>query len=311
MLTYLSAVHGGIGGIRGLRRMLPSPPLQRLGRRWLCTHVLPGQLARRDDVTVVIGVRDRADYRLANALRCLRDQAYPAELVRIVLVDYGSAAADESSARRMCAEHRAEYVRVDDVSVWSRSRSLNVGIRLANTKFLLTSDVDILLSRDYLSDAVRLLTRSPLSIVGSAMLDLPEESSDILASSAQVGGGLELDAWRSWCRPRYGWESHPSICIAHTVVYQAIGGLDEYYEGWGYEDADLIRRFVYLGLEPLRQDSSSFYLHQWHSDAERGRRGAPEWRTERNRAHFRRTHSILRNRNTWGRGARSTLEELR
>jgi glycosyltransferase involved in cell wall biosynthesis len=251
----------------------------------------------------VIGVRDRADHHLANALRCLRDQAYPAELIRIVLVDYGSAAAGASSARRMCAEHGAEYVRVDNVSVWSRARSLNVGIRLATTKFLLTCDVDILLSRDYLSDAVRLLTPSPLSIVGSAMLDLPEESADILESSARVGGRLELDAWRKWCRPRYGWESHPSISIAYTVVYQAIGGLDEFYEAWGYEDSDLIRRFVYLGLEPLRQDSSSFYLHQWHSDAERGRRGALAWRTERNKAHFSRTHSILRNRDTWGLGA--------
>ena len=300
VLTYLSSIHEAVGSLRGVRRMLPSPPLQRLGRAWLQERVLPGQLSRPDDITIVIGSRDRVDYRLVNALRSIRSQTYPADLVRIVLVDYGSAPASARRAQSMCSEHKAEYVRVDDVSTWSRSRCLNVGIRRADTKFVITSDVDVVLSPRYLSDAVRLLTTSPLSVVCSAMLDLPEESAEVLESSAHMGESLQYDAWREWCRPRYDWELHPSISMAYTIMYQVVRGLDEYYEVWGYEDADLLRRFVYLGLEPKGLGSDSFYMHQWHQDAERGRYGAHAACTERNRAHFAKTHSILRNGPDWG-----------
>jgi hypothetical protein len=200
----------------------------------------------------------------------------------------------------MCREHEASYVRVDDVSVWSRSRCLNVAIRLADTKFLMTSDVDVLLSPRYLADAVRELTASPLSVVCSAMLDLPEESAEVVEQSALAGEELPLEAWKQWCTPRYGWFAHPSICVALTAVYQALRGFDEYYELWGCEDQDLLRRLVYLGMRPTPLRSGSFYLHQWHprADWEHGRGNAPP--LLRNRAHFARSHSLLRNGPEWG-----------
>ncbi len=305
MLTYLSRTHGALGAIRGVRRMLPAPLLQHLGRTWVQRSLLPRELSRTDDITVVIGVRDRADYRLVNALRSIRSQTYPADLVRIVLVDYGSAPVNAHLVRNLCDEHRADYERVDAAPVWSRSRCLNIGIRLADTKFVMTSDVDVVLSTRYLSDAVELLTTSPLSVVCSAMLDLPEESAEALERSARNGDDLQLETWKGWCRPRYDWQAHPSICIAYTALYQAVRGFDEYYEGWGYEDADLMRRLVYLGLVSETLSSGSFYMHQWHAAAERGRYGANAKQTERNSAHFARSHSILRNDHGWGVGVTS------
>jgi len=269
------------------------------------------QLARPDDVSVVIGVRDRADYRLANALRSLREQTYPSSLVRVIVVDYGSGQAGADDARRRCAEGAARYVRVDDAPVWSRSRCLNVGIRLSDTKYLLTSDTDIVFSPTYLADAVRLLAASPLSIVCSAMLDLPEESAGALESSALTGSAMELDSWKAWCRPRYGWDLHPSISMTHTVLYQTVRGLDECYEVWGYEDADLMRRFVYLGLTPTTLGLTSFYLHQWHPDAERGRFGPLALQAENNEAYFWRKHSIVRNGHEWGLGSRRSASYAR
>ncbi len=308
MLTYLSRTHKALGSIRGVRRMLPAPPLQQLGRAWVQKSLLPRELSRTDDITVVIGVRDRVDYRLVNALRSIRSQTYPADLVRIALVDYGSMPVHAHNVRDMCDAHRADYERVDAASAWSRARCLNIGIRGTETKFVMTSDVDVVLSPRYLSDAVELLKTSPLSVVCSAMLDLPEESAGTLERSARDGEDLQLETWKEWCRPRYDWTAHPSICIAYTALYQAVRGFDEYYEGWGYEDQDLLRRLVYLGLVPEALGSGSFYLHQWHADTERGRYGANAKQTERNIAHFARSHSILRNGRRWGVGAAPRID---
>jgi glycosyltransferase involved in cell wall biosynthesis len=297
VLTHISVAHEALSKFKTTRRLLPAPLLQVLGRAWLKAAVLRLELSRPDDISVVIGLRNRADYRLVNALKSIRMQTYPADLVRILVVDYGSEAESAQRAERICGEHRADYLRVDDVPVWSRSRCLNVGIRRAETKFVMTSDVDIVFSPRYLSDSVGVLTTSPLSVVCSAMLDLPEESAEILERGARIGEVLQPDAWKEWCCPRYDWKEHPSICMTYTALYQVIRGYDEHYESWGWEDDDLMQRFTYLGLRRKVLDAGSFYMHQWHANSERS---TDAEQTRRNESYFKSNHSILRNDDGWG-----------
>jgi predicted glycosyltransferase involved in capsule biosynthesis len=275
-------------------------PLQSLGRVWLQTTVLRHELARPDDITVVIGVCNRSDYRLINVLRSIRAQTHPADLVRVIVVDYGSGLESAQRTMRICEGYRAEYVPVDRVPIWSRSRCLNIGIRLAHSKFLMICDVDLVLSPRYLSDAVRVLTISPLSVVCSPMLDLPEESAELLERTANAREDFQFDKWKQWCSARHDWKFHPSIGVTYTVFYKLVRGYDEYYQEWGSEDDDLMRRFKYLGLESRVLDSGSFYLHQWHPKYE----GLPDGRNtaqiERNRLYFEKNHSILRNDRDWG-----------
>jgi hypothetical protein len=242
------------------------------------------------------------DHRIVNALRSVRDQSYPWGRIATLVVDYGS---DEPAARRLsevCARLGADVVRVDTTGPWSRGRCLNVGLRRVTTRYVMTSDADVVLSRHYLADAVALIRSDPLAIACSAMLDLPEASVDAMSRAAREEGPLDLEALRPLCEPRHGWETHPSIAVTHTGFHRAVRGYDEFYEGWGREDDDLMRRFTTLGLHPTGVRQRSFYLHQWHpkyeglEDAERKRVVA------RNDAYFFRTRTILRNDDGWGRG---------
>jgi hypothetical protein len=163
------------------------------------------------------------------------------------------------------------------------------------------SDVEILLSPRYVSDAVAVLRASPSSIVCAPMLDLPEELAETLEQSARSGEDLQLETWKQWSHVRRAYvvaAHHTSICIGYTALFKAIRGYDEYYEGWAGEDDDLMRRFEYLGLTPRPLQSESFYLHQWHADSHGRSRSADEIRL--NREHLRTTHSILRNDRNWG-----------
>lgn len=299
MLTLLSQAFATFG--RTPDAPLPLRALRRGARLWLRKKIVEPERSRPDDITVVIGVRNRCGHRLVNALRSIRAQEYPG-VVQVIVVDYGSEPEQARGTREICEEHRARYVAIEHAGVWSRSRCLNVGLRLADTKFLMTSDVDVVLSPRYLADAVGLLGSAPLSIVCSRMLDLPEESAPALARAAE-SGELRLEEWRGLAEPRYDW-IHPSIGVGYTRFYQLIRGYDEYYEVWGMEDDDLMRRFTYLGLRPRALGTESFYLHQWHPKLD----GIPEGRSAepvlRNQEYFRKTHSIVRNGGDWGHAGR-------
>lgn len=298
MIPGLLSQMGRFRVIRPLRR---TPWVRRTAQSWLRRAVLTDLEALPNDVTVLIGVRDRSDHRLVNALRTIRDQTHPAEWVHPVVVDYGSDTANARRTADACRDHDAEYLRVEAGGAWSRSRCLNVGIRRATTKFLLTSDVDMVFSSRYLADAVEALGESPFSVLGAPMLDLPEESADPFRLSTETGDALDLEYWKQGCSRRLGIDFHPSLGMTYTAFYQLIRGYDEYFEGWGGEDRDLMRRLRYLGLSPQPISSQSFYLHQWHPKFEGVSGGEDAPVIKRNHLYLARHHTILRNDDDWGR----------
>jgi GT2 family glycosyltransferase len=302
-VTLLCAVHRLLGRRRRGRALLEALRLRRLARYWLRAAVVAPQRRRPDDVTVLIGVRDRTDHRLGLALRSIREQEYPAALLHALVVDYGSEPAAAGRTAEVCRDYQATYVRVETAGVWSRSRCLNVGVRRAATKFLLTSDVDILFAPAYVAEAVRALRESPLSVVCSRMLDLPEDTADELRRTGECGAPLRLHEWKRASTPRYGWRSHPSIAMTYTAFHQAIRGYDEFYELWGAEDVDLLRRLTKLGLERRALTSeAAFYLHQWHPKYENLPVEGRERAVRRNEERWRRLQTIVRNDASWGAG---------
>jgi hypothetical protein len=51
---------------------------------------------------------------------------------------------------------------------------------------------------------------------------------------------------------------------------RAVGGFDESYEGWGYEDSDLCVRLLRLGLRIRQAPADTCVLHLWHENRDRG-----------------------------------------
>ena len=301
VVHMLSRLHEAMGDRPRARRLLARCGLRRASRAWLRRRVVETEREAPDDVTVVIGVRDRADHRIVNAIECLRRQTLPRDRVRIVVVDWGSEPDAARFVERACRGHGVDFFRVETAGVWSRARCLNVALRRADTTYLMTSDADILLSPGYLADSLDRLRREPLSVICSPMLDLPEESVGGARRAARNGEPFPMEEWRERAEPRLDWDYHPSITITYTSFYQLVRGYDEFYEVWGKEDEDLLRRLERLGLEARALESDSYYMHQWHPKHEGVPGGADSDHVERNREHFRTTHSLLRNGRDWGR----------
>ncbi len=264
-------------------------------RLWMRTALRFDRRSDPQDVTVVIGVRNRSDYRLRNALASLRAQDYPQHLVHITLVDYGSEEEVVPEMRALCAEFAARYRRVDASGPWNRAHCINIGIREATSTYVLSSDVDIVFSRSYLSEAIKELRRNPLQVIYSQSLDLPESTATAYARIAPS----DIPVLRDVATPRFA-DPSAGINVTRTWFYRKIQGYDEAFEGYGGEDDDLRRRFEYLGLRAGSISPRAFYLHQWHPKHEGIESHELAGHLKRNAQHRKRHDTIRRNHGGWG-----------
>lgn len=270
-------------------------PLRRVGLR----ARLKALAEAPDTVTMVIGIRNRNDYRLRNALWSLSNQDYPGELTRIVVVDYGSDEDRRRQAFALCERFNAETVSVP-APVWSRSKCLNYAIKRADTKFLLSTDADVIFPPHYLSEMVAALKAEPLSVIYSRVMDLSENSTGELHAIAEQDLPIPFQALIEQATARSAGHENAGINGSYTLFYQHIHGYDEFFEGWGSEDYDLMRRFQRLGLDVRSISAKASYLHQWHPKGE----GIADFSeaARRNREYYESNKSIFRNKPRWGEG---------
>ena len=159
--------------------------------------------------------------------------------VEIVLIDYNSGDGLEAWVREnMATEVRAGLLRVFRTGrppTYDSSHAKNVAHRQCRGSIVCNLDADNFVSPEWLTFIFETFGREPRSIVRPA------------DSPSGVNGRLALP----WCD------------------FAAMGGYDESFVGYGYDDAaDLFARAVASGLRPT-QPSSQFTTAIAHPDAER------------------------------------------
>jgi hypothetical protein len=242
----------------------------------------------KEDITVAIAVRNRFDQRIINVFDSIRNQDYPQDLIRIILVDYSSKIELITKYKILCTEYKAEYIRIDNKPIWNKSHALNIAIKNSKTKFILSSDADIMFEKNYIKEAIKELQRNPYQVILAKCLDVPQ-------SAIKENNFYELKKIST-----YRFEDDylsSGINIALTCFYHKLSGYDETYVLWGAEDDDLIKRFKLFGLKIKNVTKKTSYIHLWHPNY---------WKIENynqiknNREYFKNNHSIVRNKEGWG-----------
>lgn len=225
----------------------------------------PNQTSNSRDITVIYGVKNRYDYRIINSLKSIRSQDYNQELLKILIVDYDSDSTYIPEIKNICERFNASYFRIENRENWNRAECLNQGINHSQSRYVLFSDVDIIFQSNYISTAIKELTRDRYQVIYSKMLDLPEgavvEEVDVTESylglkSLAEYGGSRGNKWYNY----FGL----SLCITERTFLQRIHGFDENFILWGCEDDDLARRLEWSGVRRSRISEDTSLLHQWH-----------------------------------------------
>jgi glycosyltransferase involved in cell wall biosynthesis len=249
---------------------------------------------------VIIPVRNRADHRLRNALATLRQQKYPRHLINIEVVDYGSNQDAVIKLEALCQRFEAQLTKLPARGVWNKSKCANYAIKRCQSEFILSADADNIFPENFIAEMVRVLRRTPLSVVYSQMLDLEEEALPILIQISEDNLDVPYRDLEQIGLARGAGDKHPGTFGLSTFLLQYIRGYDEEYEEWGWEDNDLMTRFLRLGLDLVSISDRARFLHQWHPKGE----GVADWvaSRDRNKKYFEQTTTIIRNKVKWGEG---------
>lgn len=218
-------------------------------------------------IDVIIAVKDRPE--VAKSVQSLLQiQA----VAKVIICDGGSFDRETNEALEALEQgEKVWIVRLLD-SGFNKARLLNQGILRANSEYVLVADADILW---HTSTIEALLSRvASQSNLICHIQDVQESDSRSIALQRdrytyQVRQHAEaafvkvvLAEQQTQYRPGCG-----LICTRRETLLQ-LGGYQESFHGWGWEDQDLLIRAVLLGVQVAE---SGKVIHLSHSDELRNR----------------------------------------
>ena len=245
----------------------------------------------KEDITVIIGLKNRCDHRIINYFKSIRNQDYDQKLINIKLIDYDSKKRHIRQLKQICKKYNAEYTRVENKPIWNRSHCLNIGIKRTNTKYILASDVDIIFNKNYIQETVKILQKDPFQVIISDCFWLKK------LPAKQLNSLNFKKVQSSLIKSEIGY----GIALTLTYFFKKIRGYDERVQLWGGEDKDIIKRLSIKGVKEKNIKDSSFYFHQWHELYE-GVKKSPKFKKQltQNMHISNYDFSIIRNKRGWG-----------
>jgi GT2 family glycosyltransferase len=176
--------------------------------------------------SVVIATHNRAT-QLADCLDALAKQS-KREQFEIVVVDNGS----QDSTQAVIAQYANTNVRGVFVSDPNRAKARNAGIAAAGGRIVIFCDDDTVAPQDFVAEHVRVHDEKHPSVVSGPIINVPDKDQRVVPSARHY--------------------SRAFFCTCNVSVakadLEAVGGFDERYDLYGWEDTDIGIRLRARGL---------------------------------------------------------------
>jgi hypothetical protein len=213
---------------------------------------------------IVIPFRDGAEarIRLRNLVACLRALAHQSmsrRYYRVTVVESDT----EPRGRRALAPLCDQYVFAHKAGPFNKSWAVNVGFRhsAGGHEVVCVLDADVLPDQDFVRRNIGRFNQSGVQAVQpfQDVLCLDAASSEVALAQRLLRQVADPD--RSWLRG-FILRRPPGLCLwLRSRIFEAIGGMDERYEGWGGEDRDFALRISANAALDRHRDP---ILHLWH-----------------------------------------------
>jgi glycosyltransferase involved in cell wall biosynthesis len=200
--------------------------------------------------TIIFAYRNRDVVRVNLALQSLQTQTN--KNFQVLLIDYGS---DIEYASKLIAVVKAfdfaNYVYVGHTGLlWNKSKALNYGIRNATTDYIITADIDVLFTPNFIEKAHQLANLNQFSLFKIGYLSKQiSEQQHRLPNLKHIKTTHVGDTF--------------GIGLYPKIVLEKVRGLDEFFHFYGSEDEDLNMRVQLTGANLFRCEEVMLY-HQWH-----------------------------------------------
>lgn len=210
------------------------------------------------DVTFIIPVRIDSSARLANLIAVISYYKKIFEDSSFIILE----ADKESKLKGIFNSDRIEHIFLHDSNkILHRTRYINKMLQHAPTAIAAVWDADAICPPCQIIDAVTKLKNTQSTMV------YPYDGvfwSVGMAFSELFRQKLDLDILTSYPQLRSlmcGYHSVGGAYIVDIDRYHSCGWENEYFEGWGPEDAERFARLEILGRKPIRVDGHLYHLH--------------------------------------------------
>jgi len=199
--------------------------------------------------SIIIAFRDRELLRVENCLNSLVQQKY--QDFEIILIDQGST--KFLSEQLIVLVNRYEKTSYNFNNTrglyWNKSNALNIGIKKAKGEFVIIADVDLIFPEYFLETILQKVTDSNFITFNALYLPEYQNPQTLLLKNFQ----------------NKFYSGFIGLCVIPLKTIIEIRGYDEFYQIWGCEDEDIIKRLISAGLTRvhLLNDIIPIY-HQWH-----------------------------------------------
>lgn len=158
-------------------------------------------------------------------------------------------------------ENRTLCVTPPPREAWSPGRARNLGAEQITGKVVVFNDADSICPPEQIREAVRLAEEAPGLVFAYDLYVRLDESESEMVRRLDTA---EQDEWFAWPHQQLIHNSGSMACVAISrACFEQVGGFDESYEGWGYEDLDFAQRCGTLW--PNRRVSGPVF-HLWHGE---------------------------------------------
>ena len=206
------------------------------------------------DLTVLLAYKDRRknlEYCLSSINNC--DPRPP----KVVLVDFGS----DQPVRYL--EEQYSWLRVIDrinnTSVFHKSRALNIGIKKIHTKYICATDVDQIFSNNFFS-----VVLNTLQLGGKLVMCKTHEVKTALPKWFKKPVTKDVYNRLLASIPKRKLRGEGCCLGFPTKWARKVRGWDERYIGYGAEDSDFMLRATLSGLDRVWVQKQTSLIHLPH-----------------------------------------------
>ena len=202
-------------------------------------------------LSFIVGFRNRDSERVRLFLESLK--AINNADFELVFVDYGSDEALSENVRQIVSDY--SFVNYHFLNTrgqnWNRSKCLNYGYTQCKGKYIFTSDIDFLYSKDFISIVKELVNPTQAFYFKVGFLS-EKQSQNIHFNSEKY----DIESYSN--------EDAIGALLISRQMFEEIGGYDEFYEIWGVEDNDLLYRIKMTNNQIAFYDTETIIWHIWH-----------------------------------------------
>jgi glycosyltransferase involved in cell wall biosynthesis len=201
-------------------------------------------------ITILFTYRNKDLIRVKNCLLSLQNQTV--KHFEILFVDYGSQSVYSIALKDLLEQFPKIHYHYTNVEKqpWSRSKAINVGLKLLTTPYVFVADIDMIFREDFVEKLLDLA--SPNRSIYFRVGFLSKEATDFSKKFETIPIAFLSAAGAQ------------GLSLFYTDKLHEINGFDEFYHFWGAEDEDVHIRLQNAGFEVSFYDSEILMLHQWH-----------------------------------------------